>query len=79
MPPNSAEDNASLVLVMGVTGSGKSYFINKLAGKKVVDEGHDLKSCTFLAIHELTGTDAELKAHNKLYPYQSRLVEKGYS
>jgi len=42
---STPEDNASLILVMGVTGSGKSYFINKIAGKTVVDEGHDLKSC----------------------------------
>ncbi|KAH6895963.1 P-loop containing nucleoside triphosphate hydrolase protein [Thelonectria olida] len=35
-----------MVVVMGVTGSGKSYLINKLAGKEVVKEGKDLASCT---------------------------------
>ena len=34
-----------MILVMGVTGSGKSYFINKLAGGDVVETGGDLKSC----------------------------------
>ena len=34
-----------MILVMGVTGSGKSYFINKLAGRDVVETGGKLKSC----------------------------------
>lgn len=34
-----------MIIVMGVTGAGKSYFINKLAGKDVVREGADLESC----------------------------------
>lgn len=33
----------SLILVMGVTGAGKSYFINKLKANSVA-EGHDLTS-----------------------------------
>lgn len=36
----------SMILVMGVTGTGKSYFINKLAGKQVSPEGPNLTSCT---------------------------------
>lgn len=36
----------SMVLVMGVTGTGKSYFINKLAGRQVAPEGPNLTSCT---------------------------------
>ncbi|KAH8734131.1 hypothetical protein BGZ61DRAFT_491554 [Ilyonectria robusta] len=36
----------SMVVVMGVTGSGKSYLINKLAGREVVKEGADLEACT---------------------------------
>lgn len=35
----------SMVVVMGVTGSGKSYLINKLAGREVVKEGADLEAC----------------------------------
>lgn len=35
----------SMIVVMGVTGAGKSYFINQLAGNKVVKEGPDLESC----------------------------------
>jgi predicted GTPase len=38
-------DNAvqNLVLVMGLTGAGKSYFVNKLSGKNL-QEGHTLAS-----------------------------------
>jgi len=35
----------NLVLVMGLTGAGKSYFVNKLSGKNL-QEGHTLASCT---------------------------------
>lgn len=35
-----------MIVVMGVTGAGKSYFINQLAGKEVVKEGFSLDSCT---------------------------------
>jgi predicted GTPase len=35
----------SMIVVMGVTGAGKSYFINQLVGKDVVQEGADLDSC----------------------------------
>ncbi|KAI1660439.1 P-loop containing nucleoside triphosphate hydrolase protein [Daldinia decipiens] len=35
-----------MIVVMGVTGSGKSYFINKLAGLPAVAEGSQLDSCT---------------------------------
>jgi len=34
----------TIVLVMGLTGAGKSFFINKLTGQNV-EEGHKLKSC----------------------------------
>ena len=44
------EDVLSMVLVMGITGAGKSYFINKLAGREVVRTGADLRSCTALLI-----------------------------
>ncbi|KAJ8123974.1 hypothetical protein ONZ43_g198 [Nemania bipapillata] len=35
-----------MIMVMGVTGAGKSYFINQMAGERVVEEGASLKSCT---------------------------------
>ncbi|KAL2671381.1 hypothetical protein Neosp_013967 [[Neocosmospora] mangrovei] len=39
-------EGMSMILVMGVTGSGKSYLINQLAGREVVAEGCTLDSCT---------------------------------
>lgn len=48
MPATGAQNEVpSMILVMGVTGSGKSYFINKLANANVVTVGDDLHSCTF--------------------------------
>ncbi|KAH8690417.1 P-loop containing nucleoside triphosphate hydrolase protein [Phaeosphaeriaceae sp. PMI808] len=35
-----------MIVLMGVTGAGKSYFINQLAGRQVVKEGAQLDSCT---------------------------------
>ncbi|KAM7210430.1 P-loop containing nucleoside triphosphate hydrolase protein [Rhypophila decipiens] len=35
-----------IIMVLGVTGAGKSYFINKLRGHKCVKEGHSLQSET---------------------------------
>ncbi|KAF2870469.1 P-loop containing nucleoside triphosphate hydrolase protein [Massariosphaeria phaeospora] len=35
-----------MVVVMGVTGAGKSHFINQLAGQEAVKEGASLDSCT---------------------------------
>lgn len=37
------DTDCSMILVMGVTGSGKSYFINQLA-KGAVVEGHGVSS-----------------------------------
>ncbi|KAL8700313.1 MAG: hypothetical protein Q9224_001023 [Gallowayella concinna] len=39
-------DMPSMIIVMGATGAGKSYFINQLAGREVVQEGASLDSCT---------------------------------
>ncbi|KAH0368177.1 hypothetical protein KCU65_g4235, partial [Aureobasidium melanogenum] len=39
-------DTPSMIVVMGVTGSGKSHFINQIAGREVVQEGASLHSCT---------------------------------
>lgn len=45
----------SMIVVMGVTGAGKSYFINQLAGKEIVKEGSTLDSCKWIA-HRLRKT-----------------------
>jgi predicted GTPase len=34
-----------MIVVMGVTGAGKSYFINSLAGRPVVEVGNTLDPC----------------------------------
>ncbi|KAF1830153.1 hypothetical protein BDW02DRAFT_609386 [Decorospora gaudefroyi] len=39
-------DAPSMIVVMGVTGAGKSFFINQLAGRQLAKEGSDLDSCT---------------------------------
>lgn len=41
-------DGLSMIVVMGVTGAGKSHFINQLAGSEIVKEGKDLQSCQYL-------------------------------
>jgi predicted GTPase len=46
-------DAPSMVVIMGVTGAGKSYFINQLAGKEVVQEGSNLDSCKQLHLYGL--------------------------
>lgn len=38
-------ESLNMILVMGVTGSGKSHFINTLAGRAIVEEGDRLDSC----------------------------------
>jgi len=35
----------NMILIMGVTGSGKSHLINKLAGKTMTEESALLNSC----------------------------------
>ena len=35
----------SMLVVMGVTGAGKSHFINQLAGVNITEEGQTLKAC----------------------------------
>jgi predicted GTPase len=44
----------NIVLVMGLTGAGKSFFINKLTGQNV-EEGHKLKSCKWLTRRNARG------------------------
>ncbi|KAL9085634.1 MAG: hypothetical protein Q9165_007535 [Trypethelium subeluteriae] len=43
---DSTQQQLSMIVMMGVTGAGKSYFINKLEGRNIVEEGADLNSCT---------------------------------
>ena len=43
MPSYEDDSEYSMILVMGVTGSGKSYFVNKLQSGSVT-EGHTLRS-----------------------------------
>lgn len=43
---DSQPSDANMILIMGITGSGKSYLINKLAGRNVVVESDKLDSCT---------------------------------
>ncbi|KAI1202817.1 P-loop containing nucleoside triphosphate hydrolase protein [Nemania serpens] len=59
-PPKS---DSVFLLVMGMTGSGKSSFIADCTGREDVEIGHDLESCTnFVAIfrQELYGRDVYL-------------------
>jgi len=43
----SKPGDANMILIMGVTGSGKSYLINQLAGRQVVEESDQLDSCKY--------------------------------
>ncbi|KAK0707695.1 P-loop containing nucleoside triphosphate hydrolase protein [Lasiosphaeris hirsuta] len=49
--------DVSMVVVMGVTGAGKSNFINTLAGKEVTEEGDSLYACTLIALFD-SGTQS---------------------
>jgi putative ribosome biogenesis GTPase RsgA len=44
-------DKLCMVVVMGVTGAGKSHFINKLAGSKVTEEGDSLHARALLPLN----------------------------
>jgi transcriptional regulator with AAA-type ATPase domain len=45
--PTPTPTNASMVLVMGETGAGKSYFVKALApDNESVVVGHSMKSCS---------------------------------
>jgi hypothetical protein len=41
------EEKLYMVVIMGVTGAGKSYFVNRLAGRQVAKEGNSLHACAF--------------------------------
>ncbi|EPS39061.1 hypothetical protein H072_7152 [Dactylellina haptotyla CBS 200.50] len=43
---STEDEDLNMLMVMGVTGAGKSYFINQLVGKKIVEESDSLHSCT---------------------------------
>lgn len=38
--------SASMILVLGQTGAGKSHMINRIAGSKIAKESPRLYSCT---------------------------------
>ena len=40
----------NMVLVLGETGAGKSYFVRKLTNNSQVKVGHHLESCKFVYI-----------------------------
>lgn len=42
---NNTTDKTVLVAVMGITGAGKSFFINKMTGDSEVEVGDSLTSC----------------------------------
>jgi predicted GTPase len=42
------DEMPGMILVMGVTGAGKSYLINRMAGSEVVAESSLLDSCKSL-------------------------------
>jgi predicted GTPase len=42
----AAAEDRNMILVMGLTGAGKSYFINKLTDENVV-VGKTLRSCEY--------------------------------
>jgi predicted GTPase len=43
----------NMILVMGVTGSGKSYFINKLSGEGTTRIGNQLSSCEYITTNKV--------------------------
>ena len=75
----SQADLPSMILVMGVTGSGKSYLINKLANRNAVEESDQLESCELAIpaafIGQLAPIDlTRLQVLRSAKEYQSRLV-----
>lgn len=53
---NNSTTMPSMIVVMGVTGAGKSHFINQLAGREVVKEGSSLDSCRSYSVAMLSPT-----------------------
>jgi hypothetical protein len=66
-------DAPSMVVVMGVTGAGKSYFINQLAGKEVVQESSNLDSCKRILLYDCAPSKSA-KAHKSVSLYRHLLV-----
>lgn len=44
-PITESAEQPSMILFLGVTGAGKSYMINQLAGQMNAEEGSNLDSC----------------------------------
>ena len=64
---NGTREKLSMIVVMGVTGAGKSYFINQLAGRDMVKEGATLDSCKSIF-------DPSTGAINLLFPPRHSIV-----
>ena len=47
--PSTLPEGPELIAVMGPTGTGKSTFISKLAGREM-NIGHDLSSCKLISV-----------------------------
>jgi ABC-type hemin transport system ATPase subunit len=55
-----------MVLVLGETGAGKSYFIRKLTSNSAVIVGHSLESCEFIAPSDLPHLSSVFARDNDL-------------
>jgi hypothetical protein len=62
-PVSKPGDEEILIAVMGVTGSGKSYFCRSATGYDDIEVGHGLESCmhpwTLLVKYILTASKAQ--------------------
>ena len=60
--PATLPESPTVIAVMGPTGTGKSTFISKLAGREI-NIGHDLSSCKARPMPELAQSLIEFRAH----------------
>jgi hypothetical protein len=85
MPTQTTPTNASMVLVMGETGAGKSYFVKALApDNESVVIGHSMKSCSSAAprtqfisafLTAGTGTQISMGVHSMVGSKEVYLVD----
>lgn len=68
---NSERIDQTLILVMGLTGAGKTYFINRLTGQNL-NEGHALRSCKF------TPEEFDKRADNQEGTERCQIVETSF-
>jgi hypothetical protein len=70
------DTGTSMVLILGETGAGKSYFVKKLTANAQVRVGHNLDSC--MSIHHSDGLPTYLYTLQVLRSHRStrlKLVE----